>query len=473
MNEQHEDRPFYQQPMRTANIAPNSDMNDGIPPAPKEPDIPDFSPLPDEVLDDLPPLLRQACEQFKNSEQQEIFLIGALGVLSGIMPNVTGVYDGKRLAPNLYCFVVGRYGTGKGSLTWTRSLGESVDEHRVKQATAAIAAHNEAMLNYNRQVRLYDKGKLASAPEMPKPPKHLKLFLPANATKTAVMQLLMENNGRGIIFETEGDTLADMLRQDYGNFSDVLRKAYHHEPISYYRRQDNEDVKINFPCLSVLLTGTDDQLRKLIPSIENGLFSRFCFYKLQGGSEFRDPFAADSYDLEAYFNHLGELYCDMYKKLEAMTEPVYFSLQPQQKAEFIKHFNEQKADLHDNISADLDGMMNRMGVICFRIAMILTVVRSGMYAQAGATLHCTDADFGNAMAITRHLLQYSLHVYELLQHKQGYTEAPIQNKAELIDEVCRCHKAGFSVRSIADSVLGDRKKSSTVYKWIKKFCKAA
>src|SRR5690606_30104441 len=144
---------------------------------------------------------------------------------------------------------------------------------------------------YNRQMALYNKGKLPAPPPMPTPAGHTKLYLPANSTKTAMMQLLMENNGRGIIFETEGDTLADMLRQDYGNFSDVLRKAYHHESVSFFRRANNEDVFIEHPQLSVVLSGTQDQLHRLIPTIENGLFSRFCFYILDQRQGFKDPFA--------------------------------------------------------------------------------------------------------------------------------------------------------------------------------------
>lgn len=457
---------------KTMNIPPGTDLNNGLPPQdPPPPDIPDFAELPDEVFDDLPPLLRQCCEKFKDREEQELFLIGALGVLSGIMPNVLGVYFGKAVGPNLYCFVVGRYGSGKGSLMWTRSLGEGVDDHRVKQAAASIVKHSEEMLHYNRQVKLYDKGKLAEPPEMPKPPRHLKLFLPANATKTAVMQLLMENNGRGIIFETEGDTLADMLRQDYGNFSDVLRKAYHHEPVSYYRRQDNEDVTIKFPSLSVLLTGTEDQLRKLIPSIENGLFSRFCFYSIQGGSEFKDPFSIDSYDLDAYFNHVGEMYCGLYKKLEAMDQPVYFSLTAEQKGDFRRRFREQKQEIHDNISPELEGMMNRMGLICFRIAMILSIARNGMVATPGDTRYCLPEDYRTAIALTQHLVQYSLHIYELLLLKRGEKVAELLDKKELVEQACQCKSLGMPFKKIAEHVLGSESKASTVWGWVHKYCK--
>ena len=68
------------------------------------------------------------------------------------------------------------------------------------------------------------------------------LFIPANNSATGVFQLLSENDGSGLIFETEGDTLSHSFKSDYGNFSDGLRKASHHEPISFFRRKDNEYV---------------------------------------------------------------------------------------------------------------------------------------------------------------------------------------------------------------------------------------
>jgi len=67
---------------------------------------------------------------------------------------------------------------------------------------------------------------------MPKPIKPLEkmLIIPANNSATGVFQLLSENEGSGLLFETEGDTLACAFKSDYSNYSDGLRKAFHHDP---------------------------------------------------------------------------------------------------------------------------------------------------------------------------------------------------------------------------------------------------
>jgi hypothetical protein len=413
-------------------------------------------------------VLQKACELFKVQEEKELFLVGALGVLSGIMPNVQGMYFGRQVHANLYCFIIGKYGTGKGALLWARDLAVMIDDYRLAKAKESIKAHHEAQQHYQKQQKLYDKGKLEHAPEPPAPPRHLKLFLPANSSKTAVMQLLMENDGRGIMFETEGDTLADKLKQDYGNFSDVLRKAFHHEPVSYYRRADNEDVNIEHSSLSVVLSGTQDQLRKLIPTIDNGLFSRFCFYVLQSTAPFHNPFDSRVSELGYYFNMLAERFLVMYKILEARTEPLQFKLQAHQQALFVNMFDKLKTELRD-VGDDLDGTVNRLGLICYRIAMVLSIARN--YELDGVDIiSCNDTDFNNAMLIAEQLLNYSMHVYENLTVKHPFVMNNA-TKQEKIAECCRQYKMGTVIRIIAASLLGSEKNNPTILNWINKYCK--
>jgi len=76
--------------------------------------------------------------------------------------------------------------------------------------------------------------------EPPQEPPLKTLLIPANSSATSVYQVLNDNQGVGLMFETEGDTLANTFKSDYGNFSDGFRKAFHHEMISYTRRKDRE-----------------------------------------------------------------------------------------------------------------------------------------------------------------------------------------------------------------------------------------
>ena len=162
-----------------------------------------------------------------------------------------------------------------------------------------------------------NKGKDENLEKPSKPPERM-LFIPANNSVTGVYQLISDNEGKGLIFETEGDTLAQAFKSDYGNYSDGFRKAFHHETISYYRRTDREYVDIEKPCLSTVLSGTPKQVATLIPNAENGLFSRFMFYYMNIKPTWKNVFSSNSNNvgLDDYYNQLGSEFLGLYKTLK-------------------------------------------------------------------------------------------------------------------------------------------------------------
>ena len=91
----------------------------------------------------------------------------------------------------------------------------------------------------------------------------------------------------------------------YLRYSDVMRKSFHNESISYLRKTNNEYVEVLESQLSALLSGTPGQVRRLIPDPENGLFSRFMYYHLPMKPDWNDVFA-DSLDVS-----LDDTYADL------------------------------------------------------------------------------------------------------------------------------------------------------------------
>jgi hypothetical protein len=417
--------------------------------------------IPQAVYDKLPRLLREACNRFTDPEERDTFLFGALGVISGMLPNVHGNYFGAPLSPNLYVFIVGNYGTGKGSLKWAYQLGNAVHQFRLQLSKEKQKEHQKAMSHYHKQQMAYSKGTTEQAPQKPDEPGHLKLFIPANTTKTAVMQLLKENDGNGIIFETEGDTLADMLRQEYGNFSDILRKAYHHEPVSFFRRADNEDVDVPRPALSVVLSGTYDQLLRLVPCIDNGLYSRFCYYIIQGTDEFKNPFNTSDAGHSQYFDGLSMEFLKLYRQLLFRITPLKFTMPPSQQEQFVKHLSYLKEFLQMNVSDELNGTANRMGVMCYRIAMILTTLRYHDENRTGEDPVCNNSDIWCALSITNVISWYARKVYHYLeQHGRKRAVNMIDNKPTDAEKLLclNLYRTGLSLRKIAGEVFDDERR---------------
>ena len=78
---------------------------------------------------------------------------------------------------------------------------------------------------YKEAMNAYIKSKKSDGAAMPKEPPMRMLIIPANSSASSLLKILGDNDGIGLLFESEGDTLSQTLKSDYGNYSDVLRKA--------------------------------------------------------------------------------------------------------------------------------------------------------------------------------------------------------------------------------------------------------
>lgn len=204
------------------------------------------------------------------------------------------------------------------------------------------------------------------------------LVIPANNSATGLFQILNDNNGKGLIFETEGDTLAQTFKSEHGNYSDGFRKAFHHETITYNRRKDREFVEIDMPRLSALLSGTPKQVSALIPNAENGLFSRFIFYFMNIRYEWKDVFAGESgQTLDHYFDHLGAQFHELHKCLESQDKPMRFCLTVSQQQQFNSYFEQTQIQYIELCGEDYIGTVRRLG-LCSTCSASFSVYKSAL-----------------------------------------------------------------------------------------------
>ncbi len=413
----------------------------------------------DTIINNLPEMLKIPSRFLVEETEKEVFLIGALGVVSGMLPNIKGMYSGKAISPNLYVYILSGYGEGKGGLEYARLLGKQIHQDKKEEYNESFGEYLKDIEVYKKQLKDFQKSKNPEAepPQMPQRPPSLMLFIPANNSKSGIYQLLYENNGRGILFETEGDTLADALKQDYGGFSDTLRKAFHHERLDLFRRMNNEHIEILHPELSVVLSSTFDQLKKLIPSVENGLYSRFLYYELKQNGRFINVFDDRKNQYQKRFESVGEIFKKLFNQLEKLDNPIWFSLTNEQKKRFVELFDERKTKMIVEIDATMAGMANRLGVIAFRIMMIFTALRAYENGILETSMQCSDIDFENALQIIERLEKHAKKVYGFLNGQP--------DKESLIISL---HNMGKSYGDISKIVYGDVNHKSTVHRLVKK-----
>lgn len=421
--------------------------------------------FPASIYERLPRILSDGCKLLTTEAERAVFLVSGLGVISGMLPKVYGTYDKRIVYPNLYAYILAPYGTGKGAAMFARELATRVHRDKRERTKKEREQYQTSTTLHDTEVKKWKKNKSGEPPQKPAEPQEYMHLIPANNSKTGFFELLALNEGAGTLFETEGDTLADAIRQDYGNYSDGLRKGFHHEPIDYYRRLNSEYKEILQPRISVVLASTFDQLLSLIPSTENGLFSRFIFYELPTETGFKNVFETSKTDIQQCFQRLGDSMAEIYNALDQHPIGFDFRLTDQQQADFLKYFQSMKSEIQEEITTDLDGTIHRLGLIFFRIAMIITSLRNDISQDSPAlppTLICSNADFDLTTELIKTIKHNAISVYlKLPQPSQSTTKH--HEKAEQVRKTIELYQSGKSYREIS-KMTGIPQ--TTVYRWI-------
>lgn len=351
------------------------------------------------VHNNLPAILKSITNDFDGRER-DIVLLSSLGVLSSCLPNVYGLYAGKEVSANLYVIIIAPPASGKGVMTYSRMLVQPIHD---KIYSESQQDHEDC----NRKT----KGK-KNKDNTDCPPLQIKI-IPANIS-SAEMYFYIGSSTHGVlIIESEADTMSNMLKNDWSNYSDVLRRAFHHEPISISRKMEKIYVEIKEPKLSLVMSGTPDQLQPLLKSKENGLFSRFIIYTFSEISDFKDVFASVLKDHKIAFDKASDDVFELYTILVNRMDRIEFRLTENQNKRFLKEFSDLHGIIKKHHPNSFLSSLNRHGLIMFRICMILTVLRNNIEDQK--LLVCGNRDFLLALEIMKTILKHALDAHDNLE----------------------------------------------------------
>lgn len=347
-------------------------------------------PLPTFPEADWPKILLLIMNYATSPTQRDVMLLGALTAIGASMERyVRCPYAGKLQSPCLQSFIVAPSASGKGILSLIRLLVEPIHDEIRQQVAAEVKA-------YKKEKAAYDvMGKERSKVEAPQMPKNRMFLISGNNTGTGILQNIMDANGTGLICETEADTISAAIGSEYGHWSDTLRKAFDHDRLSYNRRTDQEYREVKKSYLSVLLSGTPAQVKPLIPSTENGLFSRQLFYYMHGIWAWINQFESGEADLEAIFTDIG---LEWKKQLDLMkTHGVHtLRLTDGQKQEFNTLFSDlffRSGLANDN---EMSSSIARLAVntcrIMAEVAMIRALECDQPYQFKNSSIHLLTPD---------------------------------------------------------------------------------
>lgn len=372
---------------------------------------------PDIPAGQLPPFLEQAISITSQPEMRDMLLLSSFTACSYALPHIRMLHGAPQHTyyPNLMCLVVAPPAAGKGVMNNVRRL---------------LAPIHKRLEMINRQATI-----------------------PANCSSAAFTELLANNLGSAFMMETEMDVLSATWKNDYSNYSYLFRQAFEHETISRARKAPGgagvNYIEVPNPRLSVLLSGTYNQLKPLIVSRENGLASRFISYVVEDVAPFdRQVFENGDHLLpngvQAVYDQLAQDLLARWQLFSALDHDILWSLTDEQSAILGDLFEDAENLLFEGLKMPVSFAANfkRLAVSIKRIGVILSALRIPVNSspkvgevpvraeeyELPSVLYCSDDDFHTLVTLAEKLLRHAARIALALPEEDNPLQATIRQR---------------------------------------------
>lgn len=369
----------------------------------------------------LPAIIQPVMSLAQSDAERDILLLSLLTAAGSCMPNLYFRYGltGKRYYPNLQCFIVGSAASGKGIANLALDFVSQVHE-----ASPLVIAGDSSYPAFYRQLERQD--------------------------------------GHGYIHESEGSVITDVWRSTVTSYNTALRKAAEHEPIT--RNRANDTSSIACPQLSVLLTGTFSQYRALVPSIENGYFSRLLTLIVNDQQPFSSRYVEPVDSANAVMPAAAAQLYGLCRQLYASRQ-IEFALTSDQRARLGQHLEHAYPALMSQLGSNFHSVVLRMAVQIERIAMILSAFRVSCARDfQSRELLCSDLDYATAELIGNKLILHMAAAYRMIK---GANQISVP-KIEPLDQrkmLLSLLPAEFETKLLLSEARAQGIPRTTVFRW--------
>ena len=375
-------------------------------------------------MQNLPEPIREMLSLASTPEEKDILLMATLTGASACVPNLYFHYGptGKKYYANLQCFILAASASGKGIANLALEMIRVIDD--------------------------------------PHP-----LLISGDSTLAAWYKALAERNGCGYMHESEGSVITDIWRTTAANYNTALRKSAEHEPISRNRYTGSSEIPN--PRLSMLLTGTFNQYRALVPSVENGYFSRLLTLCIRETHPFNKRYVSAKSTQSAIPQMVGRQLLKVYELLAQGGEKEW-SLTEAQKERLGEHLETEYGTLIDLLDDNFHSAVVRMAVQIERIAMILSAMRLEQGTRTATLqddgLKCTDEDYETAELIGNKLLLHMAAAYRMIDG-EGVELVPeikpLDQRKVLFEQL----KAEYKLNELIDEAKSQGVSRSSAIRW--------
>ncbi len=375
-------------------------------------------------LKGMPTVVRRFFDAVGGNRPRDVFALSAIASLSGSMPNVWGRYAMSEYSPNLYIYVIAPPGSEKSVMNYSRELVRFIHDKKVEESQKQKKDWKSKVRQFEvmkrRRSRNGEGEEIPLVDPGPEPPDH-RLIVPGDLS-AAVLVRLLAATGEAILFETEADTLANTFKREWGQYDDKLRKAHGNEPVADLRLGGEREARK--PRLSVVLSGTPDQLPAVVPSVENGLWSRFIYYGYapDNPSEWRDVRPKPGLDISELLSRSQADVMALYDILESRAAPLQVTLSDEQWVQLNEVGEAIKNSLYSAFGYAGSSTAHRAMLHVFRIAMVLTIWNaydSKHDLASSATIEADSASFGSAISIGQKVAEHAELLLSALTAQHG------------------------------------------------------
>ena len=370
----------------------------------------------------LPKFLEEAVTVSDMAQQQDMLLLSALTACSWALPHIKLLHDrgSKVYYPNLMTMVVAPPASGKGLMANARKLIEPIDRLLQVFERRAILADDLNDVNF--------------------------------------FESLMECEGNGFMLVTEMDLISKSWKKDSG-YSSLFRQAFEHESWSRDRHRGNKKVhfEVKEPKLSVVLTGTENQVKPLLGTGENGLACRFWPYILTDVNLFdvNVLLHGDKYSengAKVVYERLGEELLKRWRWLVGQQEDHLWSLTDEQAELMGQLIKEGETMVLERIEKQhaagkltmlqakqmveaVAAVMHRLAVIVKRIGCVLSMMRLEVGSKLPEVIYCEDVDFATMMSVGEKVLYHAYVLTEMLVLGEKRAEVSVYARSDAEERV--------------------------------------
>lgn len=327
----------------------------------------------------LPDIVQRIMEHNPQPTEELNFLqtIATLAAFGAFMPNTTfSIKTDEFIYPYIYLIAIGPAAGGKSTIKVADKIfkihAARIYEIMNKEVEASKEAHKKWLKCTQKCKDKEDDCGCGSEPiETPMPT----LIISAIITHSKMIQILSNNKPNcTLLLDTELDNATHTNKQDYGNLSPVLRKAYEFESLSSHTHIHG-NVCVELPKICLILSGTPEQIKRFLVNKEDGLSSRCIFFNLsyqpyRGIAEFDDS-----------HTHTDTFWKDIKPRIIGISQyfekhPLHLTLSREGREHIDEYFRAKEESVLVYNDAAYISSTRRMRGILLRLAMVITALEA-------------------------------------------------------------------------------------------------